>query len=295
MPSGAVIFHPEKVSKDFRASLSRALQERELTDVTWHETTVEDAGGGHTVTALAAGVDFVIAAGGDGTVRSVANGLAGSDVPLGIVPAGTGNLLARNLDLPLEEAEAIGVALDGRDHAIDLIELTIDGGRREHFAVMAGAGVDAMIMDETDPNLKRVVGPAAYFVAAGKAMGRRPMHLTITIDGGRRRHRRAMLVLIGNVGKLPAGIDLLPDAVPDDGLLDIFVASPRRLRDWIGVLIGLVRRHHRGPAEAGSGRRIEVSMREAENYQLDGDVVGSCQRMVAEIKPGALTVRLPRA
>ena len=104
--------------------------------------------------AIAKQADLVIAAGGDGTVRIVADGLAHSGIPMGLIPAGTGNLLARNLDVPLNELDAIEVALDGHTRAIDLIRITVDDRPPEHFAVMAGIGVDAMIMDETVDGLK---------------------------------------------------------------------------------------------------------------------------------------------
>ena len=104
--------------------------------------------------AVAEQVDLVVGAGGDGTIRYVADGLAHSGIPMVLVPAGTGNLLARNLDLPLEEVDAIEVALDGQVRLVDLVRITVDDRRPEHFAVMAGIGVDAMMMDETDEDLK---------------------------------------------------------------------------------------------------------------------------------------------
>ena len=100
--------------------------------------------------AVAEKVDLVIGAGGDGTIRIVADGLAGTGIVMGLVSAGTGNLLARNLDLPLDEAAALEVAFTGHTRSIDLVQVTVDDGEPEHFAVMAGIGVDAVIMDESD-------------------------------------------------------------------------------------------------------------------------------------------------
>jgi len=171
-------------------------------------------------------VDLVIGAGGDGTIRYVADGLAHSGIPLGLVPAGTGNLLARNLDLPLEEVDAIEVALGGQVRQVDLVKITVDDRAPEHFAVMAGIGMDAMIMDETDEDLKDKVGSAAYFVAAGKALGRLPVRMTVQLDNNRPVRRHAMLCVIGNVGTLRGNLTLIPGASPDDGLLDLYIASP---------------------------------------------------------------------
>jgi diacylglycerol kinase family enzyme len=156
----AVIYNPTKVSEKFRALMEDNLQRNGWRDTLWLETSVEDPGRAMTRQAVAEQVDLVIGAGGDGTIRYVADGLACSGIPLGLVPAGTGNLLARNLDLPLEEVDAIKVALSGQVRQIDLVKITVDDRAPEHFAVMAGIGVDAMIMDETDEDLKDKVGSA---------------------------------------------------------------------------------------------------------------------------------------
>ena len=168
------------------------------------------------------------------TARSArsAEALSGSGTPLGIVPAGTANLLDYNLGLPRTEEPAIEVAADGTPRDIDLVKITVDGGKTQHFAVMAGAGLDAMIMDEVSSDLKKTIGTAAYFLAAGKALGRLPMSVRVKVDDRPIKHHKAMMVLIGNVGGIPPNIDLIPGAAYDDGLLDVMVASPRRLRDW---------------------------------------------------------------
>src|SRR3712207_1017543 len=146
----AVVVNPIKVSDEFRPLVLEKLSAAGWAEPLWLETSVEDPGRQMTQEALAAGVDLVIGAGGDGTVRIVADGMAGSHVPMGVVAAGTANLLARNLDLPTTEAEALDVALALQTRDIDLVELTVDGTTREHFAVMAGVGVDAVIMDEVN-------------------------------------------------------------------------------------------------------------------------------------------------
>jgi len=211
---------------------------------------------------------------------------------MGIVAAGTANLLARNLELPMAEADAIEVALGDQIRTIDLIKLTVDDGDPEHFAVMAGMGMDAVIMDEVDPRLKAKIGSAAYFLAVGKALGRLPMKLHIRVDERRRHRRRAMICVIGNVGVLPGNITLIPDAQPDDGRLDVYVASPHRLTHWIRVFVRLLlrRRHSEDQVDQWRGRRVEVVLEDEDNYQLDGDVVGTCRRLVAEVAPGALRV-----
>jgi YegS/Rv2252/BmrU family lipid kinase len=240
-------------------------------------------------------VDLVVAAGGDGTVRIVADGLANTGIPMGIVPSGTANLLARNLGIPMTEDDAIDVVLSGRTRTIDLIKLSVDEGEPEHFAVMAGMGIDAMIMDETRPELKDKIGTAAYFVAAARALGRLPVPMRIKLDDRRPRRRRAMICVVGNVGGLPGNIVLIPGAQPDDGQLDIYVASPHRLTQWIRVFARLITRRSNGEdrVDQWRGRRVEIRLDEPDSYQLDGDVVGELRRLVAEVQPEALSVRVP--
>ncbi len=288
----AVVYNPTKISDGFRDLVSARASEAGWAEPLWLETSAEDPGRAMTREALDAGVDLVLAAGGDGTVRVVADVMAGSGVTMAIIPAGTGNLLARNLELPLDEAGALDVAVAGRTRNIDLVELKVDGGRAEHFAVMAGVGVDATIMDEVDPELKKKVGPAAYFVAASKALGRLPVPMEISVDGGRRHRRRAMTCLIGNVGKLPGGLVLMPDAEVDDGRLDVYVAAPLRVRHWLKLALRVVTRREQRDDKVDSWQagRVVLTLRRPEAYQLDGDVVGEGRQLVAQIRPGALTV-----
>jgi len=289
----AVIYNPTKVSDTFEGTLTARLQADGWQDTLWLETSADDPGRQMTAQAVDAGVDLAIGAGGDGTIRIVADGLAGSGIPMGIVPAGTGNLLARNLRLPLVEEEAIDVILRRHTRTIDLVKVSVDGADEgEYFAVMAGMGVDAMIMDETNPDLKAKIGSAAYFLAAGKALGRLPMDITVAVDGRRARKRRAMLCVIGNVGELTGNITLIPEASPDDGRFDVYVASPHRLTHWVRVFVRLItrQRHTDDQVDQWRGARVEVRLRHRENYQLDGDVVGECTTLLAEIEPGALQV-----
>jgi diacylglycerol kinase (ATP) len=293
----AVIYNPTKVSEKFHALVEESLQRDGWGDTLWLETSVEDPGGAMTRQAVAAHVDLVIGAGGDGTIRYVADGLAHSGIPLGLVPAGTGNLLARNLDLPLEEVEAIEVALGGQLRRVDLVKITVDDRPAEHFAVMAGIGMDAMIMDETDEDLKDKVGSAAYFVAAAKALRRLPVRLTVQLDSNRPLRRHAMVCVIGNVGTLRGNLTLIPGARPDDGLLDLYIASPRRFRHWAKLALRLITRRPKkdDQVDQRTGKTVRITIDGKDNYQLDGDVVGESTTLFAEIQPGALTICVPPA
>ena len=288
----AVIYNPTKVSDKFHALVEESLQRNGWSNTLWLETSAEDPGRAMTRQAVTEQVDLVIGAGGDGTIRYVADGLAHSGIPMGLVPAGTGNLLARNLDLPLEEVEAIEVALGGQVRLMDLVRIAVDDRPPEHFAVMAGIGIDAMMMDETNEDLKDKVGSAAYFVAAGKALGRLPVRMTVQLDNNRPVRRHAMLCVIGNVGTLRGNLTLIPGASPDDGLLDLYIASPRRFRHWAKVALRLITRRPKKDDQVDQhmGKRVRIKIHGKDNYQLDGDVVGESTTLDAEIQPGALAI-----
>ena len=288
----AVIYNPTKVSDKFHALVEESLQRNGWSNTLWLETSAEDPGRAMTRQAVTEQVDLVIGAGGDGTIRYVADGLAHSGIPMGLVPAGTGNLLARNLDLPLEEMEAIEVALGGQVRLMDLVRITVDDRPPEHFAVMAGIGIDAMMMDETNEDLKDKVGSAAYFVAAAKALGRLPVRMTVQLDTNRPVRRHAMLCVIGNVGTLRGNLTLIPGASPDDGLLDLYIASPRRFRHWAKVALRLITRRPKKDDQVDQhmGKRVRIKIHGKDNYQLDGDVVGESTTLDAEIQPGALAI-----
>jgi diacylglycerol kinase (ATP) len=291
----AVVYNPIKVSDDLRNAIKQQAMKTGWNDAIWLATPAENPGPAITDEVVSADVDRVIAAGGDGTIRIVADRLAGSGIPMAVVPVGTGNLLARNLDIPLTEPEALAVAFGQHTREVDLVKLTVDGTPSEHFAVIAGLGVDAMIMDETNPDLKDAIGPGAYFVAAAKALGRTPIHMWITLDDHRPQHRYAMICAIGNVGELAGNLTLIPQASPDDGKLDVYVASPRRLVHWLRVVLRLLtlrpRRDDR--VDQWQGRKVEVRLRHPDPYQLDGDVIGDCRSLRAEVAPKALTVCVP--
>ena len=259
------------------------------------ETTADDPGRGMTRIAIEAKADLVLVAGGDGTVRVVCSGLSGSGIPLGVLPSGTGNLLARNLNIPLDESEALAVIFHGQQRLIDLVEVVIDDNETpEHIAVMAGMGLDARIMSSTDDGLKKVIGPAAYVVAAGDAANLPSFDVTVTLDAGEPFKRHAGLVMVGNVGQLQANVQLLPDAQFDDGLLDLFVASPSNVADWLRITTSVILpMPEASEIDRGQGRTVLIECTEAVEYQLDGDAAGECRRIRATVVPDTLAVMVP--
>ena len=261
------------------------------------ETTVEDQGEGQAREAVAEGAQVVMSAGGDGTVMSVARGLAGTGVPLGLLPAGTGNLLARNLGLPLDLDAAVEIALTGCGRELDMGTSSADGAAARGFVVMAGLGFDAAMMDDAPVRLKQAVGWPAYIVSGLRHLRDRPVRVELRVDDGPWLMRRARAVVVGNVGMLQGGLQLLPDAAPDDGLLDVVVLSPRNLVGWLRLVVHLARPGGRpDPALVRlRGRRVEVRSASAQPGQLDGDPVGPVTRLVVEVTPGVLRVQVPDA
>ncbi|WP_344808585.1 bifunctional phosphatase PAP2/diacylglycerol kinase family protein [Microlunatus ginsengisoli] len=295
----AVIYNPAKVTDwvTFRRHVDYELSSRGWERALWLETTIDDPGRAMADRAVSERVDLVLGAGGDGTVRVICDRLAGSGIPFGLIPAGTGNLLAKNIGIPLDEAAALDVAFDGVDKPIDLVRISVDDGPPEHFAVMAGIGIDAVIMEGTNPDLKRAVGPAAYFVSAAKHANHPALHATIRVDREPPLRRRAHVLVIGNVGVVTGNIALMPQARPDDATLDVLVASPRGPRDWARLITKVVARQNREDDQLDrlTGARVRISVDPPDSYQLDGDTIGVCSSMTAEVAPGALVLRVPRA
>lgn len=295
----AVVINPSKLEDPvgFRQQLNRLADERGWRKPLWFETTVDDAGHAMAKQALEAKADLVIAAGGDGTVRVVCGELAGTGVPVGIVPVGTGNLLARNLGLPLDPATAIRVALGGRDRQIDLVRVRGDRLPTDRFAVMAGLGMDAAVVGEAPAMLKAKLGWPAYVVSLSRNLSFPAVRVDIKIDDRRPIRMRARMVVVGNVGTLHAGLPLLPDASPDDGLLDVVVLAPRRITEWPQLAWRVLSRSKAQDDRLShwTGKKVVVRALEACNRQLDGDVVGEGHQLRCEVEPGVLVVRVPRA
>lgn len=297
-PRAAVIYNPTKVLDlpTLVRHVEFELAGRGWRRAIWLPTTPDDPGIEMTAIAVRKEVDLVIGVGGDGTVRVIAAGLADTGIPLAVVPAGTGNLLARNLAIPLDEVRALETAFEGTERAIDLIRVQADDGPADHFCVMAGIGIDAAIVGEAGTELKRAIGNTAYVLSAAQHVNHPALDTRISLDGVPALHTRAHLVLIGNVGLLQGGIQLMPDARVDDGLLDLMVASPRGLRDWLSVFTRVLARRGRTDERLRrlTGRRVEIVVDHPDRYELDGDPQGTCTRLTAEVAPGALVLRVPR-
>ncbi|AIT61044.1 diacylglycerol/lipid kinase family protein [Corynebacterium doosanense] len=313
-----IIYNPVKVDVEhLHAKVDAAVAEFGWGPVEWVETTEDEPGESQAREAAASGAEMVVACGGDGTVRSVATGLHGSDTALGIIPEGTGNLLARNLGLPLDFNRAVRAAYAGRDRSIDFCHADVvrtDGSEeRIHFAVMAGVGIDAQMIVNTDDDLKKRFGVLAYAVAISKSLGGGDrIQVRHQLDDEPPATSKAHSVIIGNCGELVGTIQLIPDAEPDDGILDILVMRPKDLLGW-GQIFGSIFWHmvsksvakavgntdrrrgmHRNISTLSyqTGKKFTAKLSKPEVFEVDGDTVGTVTEFSIGLETRALTVRV---
>ena len=304
-PRAAIVYNPTKLDdlEATRADIGAICGELGWAEPSWLATTVADPGTGQAREAVGSGVDLVCPLGGDGTVRAVSAGLIDTDVPLGLLPGGTGNLLARNLKVPIDSlAAALRVALTGDQERIDvgtvnvaLPQSTQDVPKDYTFLVMAGIGFDASVMADAPEKLKAAVGWPAYVVSGLKHLGGQRFGVEISIDGGRPQYRRVQTVLVGNVGRIQGGVQLLPDAQATDGHLDAVVLSPKGPMGWASVAVHIATRRRRGHRRVEHLRVRTLTLRLGENQevQLDGDPIGPGEVLTIAVKPRCLTVRIP--
>ena len=288
----AVVFNPATGGGDTagrKRDTQEALQGAGL-DVLWLETTREDPGQGLTAKAVAEGVDLVMAQGGDGTVMACVTGLAGTEVPLAVLPGGTGNLLATNFDIPSELDEAVEVAIEG-----DRVRLDVAAMDDDRFVVMGGIGFDAAMLRDADPRLKETLGAVAYVLSGFKHLRRRVTRFQLRLDDQPPIERTGQGVLIGNLGRLQGGLPVMPDARPDDGLLDVAVLQTRTVLDWLALAARvLLRRRRKDPQlELFQARRIEIHCDTPQPVERDGDPADARDHLVVEVVPKALTLCVP--
>ncbi len=293
-----VVLNPVKVDDtgQFQVMVEELATEAGFASVEWWQTTVEDTGHGMAHQAAVSGSDVVLAVGGDGTIRAVCEELAGTGVPVGIVPAGTGNLLARNLGIPLYLRSAVDVGLNGQDRAIDMVEVSGDKMEDATFLVMAGMGFDAAIMEGVNENIKAKVGWLAYVWSALKSLMFPATRVDVSVDGGEFTRHRARTIVVGNVGSLQAGMPLIPDAAIDDGEIDVVLLYPRRFLSWLPLAVRVLTRNRRTDETITRmrGREVVVRAHVDTPRQLDGDLLASGKELHATCVHGRLLVRVPR-
>lgn len=249
--------------------------------------------------AVAQAVDAVVVFGGDGTTMQAAAALVGTPVALGLIPGGTGNLLAGNLRIPPSPAKAAAMLLKSRRKRLDLGRMARPDGVH-YFAVACGAGYDARVMAETPSELKRKWGMGAYVVTTLKLIGDlRSVDYLITVDG-REYDAHAAMVLVANCGEvIPRYVKLGPNISPEDGLLDVVVMRANGFGQGVRAVWDLLRTQvPKEPGVSGSlvgfarGAEVKLEAIPAQPAQLDGEP-GGMTPFTATIVPRAIEILAP--
>lgn len=286
----AVVVNPTKVQDlaRLRQQVNATFADAGWSTPLWFETTPEDAGFAQAGAAVAQGAAVVVACGGDGTVRECARALSNTEVALGILPTGTGNLLANALALPMDVVGAIrGVTAGGR-RRIDVGDL-----EGTTFLVMAGMGFDAEMVGDASERLKAHFGVAAYVWSALRRLLQRPMAVSVRLDGQAPLLRHARCVVVGKVGRLPGGIQLM-DVEADDGQLGIAILTANNIRHWLKIVWAVVTRRSRVPRlETYRAKYVRIEARVAQRREIDGDEIAPGAAMAVNIVPRALLLCVP--
>jgi diacylglycerol kinase (ATP) len=274
MPEIAVVAHSRKSFGGGLPELRKVLAAEGVTAPLWHEVAKSRRAPEHARRAADRGVDVLFVWGGDGTVQRCIDAVAGTDTAVAILPAGTANLLAMNLQIPDDITEAVRIGLHGDRRRMDTG--SVNG---ERFTVMAGAGFDARMISEADRGLKDRLGRAAYLYTGMKNLFKGPVSC----------------VLAANVGTIMGGIEAFPDARPDDGLLELGVVTAKNPVEWARVFGRLTfgRAEDSAFAEITRGAKVRVRFDRKVPYELDGGARPAAKELRIKARPHSITICVP--
>jgi YegS/Rv2252/BmrU family lipid kinase len=288
--SVAVVAHAAKRLDGGLPELRRALAAEGIADPLWYEVPKAKRAPAAVRRALAEGAELVFAWGGDGTVRRCVGELAGAEARLAVIPAGTANLFATNLGIPRDIEQAVAVGLRGAHRRLDV-------GRfeQERFAVMAGVGFDAEMIRGAD-DLKARIGRVAYLWSGSRNLRHEAFAAEIEVDGTEWFDGRATCILLGNVGELFGGVEVFPDALPDDGRLELGVVTAEGLAQWARTLVRTAAGNPiRSPfVRATKAQAVKVRLSRKVRYELDGGDRAKVKSFKVAVEPGALQVCVPQ-
>jgi YegS/Rv2252/BmrU family lipid kinase len=290
VPKIAVVAHTGKSLGGGLGELREVLAREGIADPLWYEVSKSRKAPKCVRKALAHGAEVIFVWGGDGTVQRSIDAVAGTGAALAILPAGTANLLASNLQIPADLAEAVRAGLKGERRRFDTG--SVNG---ERFAVMAGAGFDARMIKEAGHGRKGRFGRAAYLLAGAKNLKTPRARATIEVDGRRFYKGRVSCVLVGNVARILGGVEVFRGAQPDDGLLELGLVTAKNPAEWVRVLGRLVRgRAGESPfIEITRGERFRVRFNRPMPYELDGGARGTVKELRIKVHPGSVKLCLP--
>jgi YegS/Rv2252/BmrU family lipid kinase len=289
----AVIAHAAKSLGGGLPELRERLVREGYDDPIWYEVQKSRQAPKRVRRAIDDGASLLLVWGGDGMVQRCVDALpANEPPPLGIIPAGTANLFANNLGVPIDLEKALDVALHGTDRRLDAGR--VNG---ERFGVMAGAGFDARMIAEADKGMKDRVGRVAYAWTGLRATRAGRQQMTVWVDDERWFKGKASCILVGNLGTITGGISAFDDARPDDGRLEVGVVTASGPWQWARVLTRMAvgRSDKSALVSMTNGRRIDVQLKDKTPYELDGGDRPPTRRLKIRVEPLAITVRVPSA
>jgi len=286
----AVVAHSGKSLGGGLPELREILAREGITDPLWYEVSKSRRAPEYARQAVAKGADVMFVWGGDGTVQRCIDAVAGTDTAVAILPAGTANLLAMNLRIPGDLAEAVQVGLHGDRRRLDTG--SVNG---ERFTVMAGAGFDARMIADADGGMKDRLGRAAYVVTGARNLGTRRVNATVEVDGKRFFKGKLSCVLAANVGKILGGVEAFPQAQPDDGRLELGVVTARTPVEWARTFGRLALGHpDESPfVKVTQGKKFRIRFDQKVRYELDGGARPASKKLRIKVHPGSVTVCVP--
>jgi diacylglycerol kinase (ATP) len=286
----AVVAHRKKKLGGGLSELRETLARYGVSDPLWFEVPKSKKAPKAVKLALKQGAERIFVWGGDGMVQRSLDVLAGTGIPMAILPAGTGNLFASNLEIPIDLEKAVQVGLNGATTSVDVG--TING---EHFGVMAGVGADALMIEQADGTLKDRLGRGAYVLTGVRTVTDASVKVRVDVDGSKFYSGKAGSVIVGNVGRILGGIDAFDDASPRDGLLDVAVVTATTATQWARVLGRAVtgKTAKAKHVEMTQAHKIDISLDSRRLYQVDGGDRSKVKKLKIRVAPGALTVCIP--
>ncbi|HEY2443286.1 MAG TPA: diacylglycerol kinase family protein, partial [Streptosporangiaceae bacterium] len=286
----AVVAHSRKSFGGGLRELREVLAREGVTYPLWYEVKKSRHAPAYARRAADQGAEVMFVWGGDGTVQRCIDAVAGTATAVAILPAGTANLLATNLQIPDDLAEAVRIGLRGDRRRMDTG--SVNG---EHFAVMAGAGFDAQMISDAGRGLKDRVGRAAYLYTGIKNLSARRAKVTVEVDGERFFKGQVSCVLAGNVGRVLGGIDAFPYARPDDGLLELGVVTAANPVEWARTFGRLALGQAEGSpfVQVTRGTKFKVRFDRKMPYELDGGARPACRKLRIKARPGSITICVP--
>ena len=290
MKTIGVIAHNKKVLGEGLDQLRSLLAERGYPDPLWYEASSSSKTPKLAKKAVAHGAELLFIWGGDGTVQRCVDAVVGLDVELALLPAGTANLLANNLKIPLDLEGALEVGFEGPTRQLDVG--VVNG---ECFAVMAGMGFDAIMMEEADGKKKDRFGRLAYVWTGAKATKINARTAKVRVDGKRWFDGKTTCVLVGQMAEIAKDLSIFPDSDPADSVLELGVVTAKNLRQWAQLFaVTAIGNAHRSPlTRMGQGRLFEIVFDRATPYELDGGARKARKKFKVRVKPRAITVHVP--